>query len=197
MGSTGTSDEPIPLRRDKPSEVPAERPKSIGEGPPTPEEIARDYIRQYGSFSDPEAGLRSRRFRFAALILIIVIVLGGASFGVVRSGVFHRSTQPPKPPLVKVIQDLPKSLVTFNVRLSTFFVKVVAYGGPTSVTQGSNVISLPQQGNDQIFTVRHNLTIVTANSSARVALYEKFKLIGFYFPTTGPFTLTFHALGTK
>jgi hypothetical protein len=194
----------IPIRQSLDFNIDVGQAQHLRGGQPTPEDIARAYIKEHGSFYGWED---TRQWKTTVKIVIIVVVLAivatGAAIGVVKGGVLHRNTSTQSsanvvtPPLVDVVQNLPQSEVTFNVHLSSFSVKVVAYGGATSVTQGGSVSALAQQGDDQVFTVTHDLTIVTANSSARVAIYDKLKLIGFYFPTVGPFTLTFHALGRK
>jgi hypothetical protein len=132
-------------------------------------------------------------FVVAAVAIVSFTSLGKRIEADVKGNPAHTGTSA-KPALIKAIQDLPKSEVTFNVHLSSFRVQVVAFGGPTSVQVGNDVYNLAHGANKE-FTVTGNTTFVTANSSARIGVYEGSKFIGFFFPQTGPFTFHFHALG--
>jgi hypothetical protein len=211
MWSTNGESEPIRLVRRTASEDQGlaldnrrEVSVNVGQRPLTPEEVAGNYIRRHGSFSDPdwESGRRRKRMAVVGAILLgfvvaIVAIVAFTSLGKrIEADVRGTPAHTVKPPyLIKAIQDLAKSEVTFNVHLSSFRVQVVAFGGPTSVQVGNDVYNLAQSVNKD-FTITGNTTLVTANSSARIGVYEGSKFIGFYFPQTGPFTFHFHALGT-
>jgi hypothetical protein len=197
----GTGSEDQGLAVDNADEATA----NFGRRPLSPEEVAGNYIRRHGSYSDPDWEPRWRRKRMAVggaavlgFVVAVVAVVAFTSLGKrieadVRGTPAHTGT-PIKPPLIKAIQDIPKSEVTFNVHLSSFRVQIVAFGGPTSVQMGNDVYNLAQS-TDKDFIITGNSTFVTANSSARIGVYEGSKFIGFFFPQTGPFTFHFHALG--
>lgn len=176
----------------------------FGAHPAPPEDIARAYINQHGDFVGWDKTNRWHRpLKIYGIAVAVAAVLAAAALvGVLKSGVLHRGTQPRpagsvvRQPLVDVVQDLARSEVTFDVHLSSCLVKVVAFGGPTSVTVGGKVQNLPQS-DSKTFTVTNNLTLVTANSAARVGVYDGSEVIGYYFPSFGPFTLTIHALGKR
>jgi cytoskeletal protein RodZ len=88
---------------------------------------------------------------------------------------------------------------TISVAAPSFTVKVVAYNAPCWVqatTLGQSTPDFEQTmpaGQVHVFTVTSSMTIETGSSAGRAFIYRGTKLIGFYFPTKTPFTMTFNA----
>jgi DNA-binding XRE family transcriptional regulator len=86
-----------------------------------------------------------------------------------------------------------------GVATSPFTVQILAYKGPCWVEatvpgQPHPVFAGVLQANQQhLFTVTSSMTIETGSSAGRAFIYKGIKLIGFYFPSKVPFTMTFTA----
>ena len=88
---------------------------------------------------------------------------------------------------------------TINVAASSFTVRIVADQAACwvqAITPGqpSPVFAQPLQADqNHVFTVTSSMTIETGSSAGRAFIYQGTKLIGFYFPSKTPFTMTFNA----
>ncbi|HMD46770.1 MAG TPA: RodZ domain-containing protein [Acidimicrobiales bacterium] len=90
---------------------------------------------------------------------------------------------------------------TFNVRAPTFTVAIVPAGTASWVqaTDAQHVSPIFSQtvpaGQTQTFTATQSLTVQVGSRSARVFVTIDHKVVGFYFPTSAPFTMTFNSVG--
>ena len=177
-----------------------------------PIEVTREYFDEHGEYPNvyipPK---RSRRPVIGAGIIGVLVLATLLAIGAEKrspqikrhdTGSAQKTTTTP-PELVTVIQSPAQNAVTFNIHLTSFSVKVVAFGGATgfTVTDSGRVKSVHSHvmaaGENQTLPIRHTVTITTGSPPVRAYLYDGTKFIGFYFPNSGPFTMTFHALGKR
>jgi hypothetical protein len=87
---------------------------------------------------------------------------------------------------------------TVSVAASSFTVRIVADNAACwvqGITLGQPTPVFAQTllaNQDHVFTVTSSMTIETGSSAGRAFIYQGTKLIGFYFPSKTPFTMTFN-----
>jgi hypothetical protein len=114
----------------------------------------------------------------------------------------HGPVAPPgTPPKVVITPNPNTSSVVVDVHASSFSVKMVAFKSPSwmEVNDSEQDTPIYQQvmagGANQTFPVQHSLTVETGSASARAYIYEGTTFIGYYFPSSAPYTLKFNAVG--
>jgi len=90
---------------------------------------------------------------------------------------------------------------TFHIRSATFTVEVAAVGSASWVqaTAAGHVnpvfSATVEAGQSQTFTADNPFTVEVGSRSAHIFVSVNKKLVGFYFPTAAPFTMTFTPVG--
>lgn len=111
------------------------------------------------------------------------------------------TSKPKAPPPIFTVTHAGSSTADFNVRAPSFTVRVVTFGYPSWVQASSSSQATPffskiiGSGQSHSFTVTHQLTLQVGSASAKVFVSANAKGVGFYFPPSAPFTMTFTSVG--
>ncbi len=128
-----------------------------------------------------------------------------SALGITSAPASHESAgqhhhAPAETPKVTATLNPGAKSVTIDVATSPFAVRIVATGAPCWVS--AYVPGHPPlfsavlgTGQAQVFTVTSALTVETGSASGRAFVYQGFKLLTYYFPTTVPFQMDFNAVG--
>ncbi len=110
------------------------------------------------------------------------------------------ATKPASPPPIFSIAHSGSSTADFNVRATSFDVRVVTLGYPSWVQASNSSQATPffskiiGAGQSHSFTVTHQLTLQVGSASAKVFVSVSGKDVGFYFPPSAPFTMNFTSI---
>jgi len=110
------------------------------------------------------------------------------------------SSKPAVVPGVFAVASTTSTGATFNIRAPAFLVRVIPVGGASwmQATDAQHVSPIfagvigPGQSKD--FLVTQSITVEVGSPSAHVFVSVGNKVVGFYFPTAAPFTMTFQSV---
>jgi hypothetical protein len=171
--------------------------------PPTPEEVALFYYTEHGDYYPPRSEPARRNWQLGvaigvavaaiAALVTVLFVSGSAHHKPTQATPAKKSIQVQNPAtLIRIVPGPGPDAFTFDVRLSSFKIKITASNGPTGIT-AVNVGRpdpffhhvLPASG-EKTFVVQRAMTILMGSPPGRAYVYDGTKAIGYFFPTTGP-----------
>ncbi len=118
-----------------------------------------------------------------------------------KSGPTHPTT-PTAAPGVFEVASTTSTGATFDIRAPAFLVRVIPVGAATwmQATDAQHVspifAGVVGTGQSKDFLVTQSITVEVGSPSAHLFISVGNKVVGFYFPTAAPFTMTFQSVAT-